>query len=185
MKTLFIAIVLALTSSLTAQDITFKGADWDSPAIPLKLNPFYLTIESDLMVKSVGIEIDMYVKGKLTQTLATVKMSKGGDKTIPLGPLKCALYFPSGEGDLINATAVLLMADGSRGISEFKIPAAQFLIGKGVAHGALGTKVTTTGRIPVFYMAVGGGNFRSGNDPDEVIGNNPDSTVLIGHLVAE
>jgi hypothetical protein len=91
MKTIIAALTLALSSSLPAQEILFKSAQWDNLAIPLQITPFYLQIKSPTLVTAVSLEMDMYIKGEFTRTIASGGL-RWDAKPAPMN-VNSAIYF--------------------------------------------------------------------------------------------
>jgi hypothetical protein len=184
MKILLPLLMICSSPLLTAQDINFKGAAWDSLAPTLNITPFYLTIKKPLEVKSVSVEIDLYVKGALVKTFSSGGFS-GADKA-PL-QLNHALHFmPPKDGTISVTTSLDWGGSQSRtsfSISESTLDGIQFL--KGFGCSAMTSEFDKPGRWPVFNIISGTNSFINHVTVPELIRANPDSIVLIGYVKAE
>ncbi len=173
---------LALTSSLPAQEISFKGAHWDNLAIPLQITPFYLQIKSPTPVKAVSLEMDMYIKGVFTRTIASGGL-RWDEKPAPMN-VNSAIYFKPIDGGNIEGTVVIEW-NGSSGTSKFEVSEKELPISKGTGSGSIEQKLQSAGRVPVFRIVAGEGGVTFPADPSDTAKSNPNSTVIIGYIKTE
>lgn len=175
--------LLAPLTLLAKEEIQVKGAEWDSLAIPLKIMPIYVEIENATPVRSVQIEMDVYVKGELKRTISLGKLGNESDPAP--ASVKAAIYFPPAEGGKVDGTVVMTW-HGMRMVAPFTATEAEMPVRGGQASGAFSAKLTVPGRSPIFKAMFGGrGGFVGADDPQEVIRLNPESTVIIGYLKTE
>jgi hypothetical protein len=175
--------LLAPLTLLAKEEIQVKGAEWDSLAIPLKIMPIYVEIENATPVRSVEIEMEVYVKGELKRTIAPGKLGK--ERDLPTASVKAAIYFRPAEGGKVDGTVVMTW-HGMRMVAPFTSTEEEMPVGGGQASGAFSTKLAVPGRSPIFKAMFGGrGGFVGADDPQEVIRLNPQSTVIIGYLKTE
>lgn len=184
MKTLLVLLSLLAPLALFAkEEIEFKGAEWDSLALPLKIVPFYVEIENASPVTGVEIEMEVYVKGELKRTISTGKLSST-DKPAPAS-VKAAIYFRPTEGGKVDGMTVLTWR-GMRIASPFTATEEEIPMRGGQGSGAFSRKIAAPGRTPIFKAMFGGrGGIVGADDPQEVIRRNPESTVIIGYLKTE
>lgn len=175
--------LLAPLTVLAEREIQVKGAEWDSLAIPLKIMPIYVEIENATLVRSVQIEMDVYVKGELKRTISLGKL--GNERDPAPASVKAAIYFPPAEGGKVDGTVVMTW-HGMRMVAPFTATEEEMPVRGGQASGAFSAKLAVPGRSPIFQAMFGGkGGFVGADDPQEVIRLNPESTVLIGYLKTE
>ena len=183
------SFVLASTC-VASEPIKFTGASWDNLAIPLGITPFYLNIDSPIKVKSVAIEMDLYIKGKFVRTISSGGMSTLNGRK----PLKanCAIYFDSSKDEKnVKGTMVAQWEGLMDSTGWFDIPSSEFPIKKGNGSSALISKLESVGRFPVFCIAVdtsGPGenkSYTSFEKADDIVKNNPRSSIIIGYLKLE
>jgi len=183
---LIIATILACAaSSLSAQEIKLTTAEWDSLAFPLRMSPFYLTVNSSEKATSVALEMDLYVKGKFSRTIRPLAVDRAGLKDVaaPLD-LKCAITFAPSENDTSEATVVLRWTGTGAG-TRFTISDEEFPIGSSQAGIAASSKIVAPGRIPVFAITAGGHGVKSVTNIEEMPKENPGASVLVGYLKVE
>jgi hypothetical protein len=179
MKHLIALVFLATSIPSIAGEITFKGASWDSLAIPLRITPFYIQIDHPASVTSVSIEMEMFIDRKLKKTISSGGLTRT-DKAVPL-KVNAAIYFmPPRNGEV--ESSLVIDWGGSSGVSRTKISESEFPISKGVASGAITEEIKIPGRTPIFRIMVGDGGFTFPADPLETPQGNPGSTVFIGYL---
>lgn len=184
MKSLLVLLSLLAPLALFAkEEIEFKGAEWDSLALPLKIVPFYVEIENASPVTGVEIEMDVYVKGELKRTISTGKLSST-DKPAPAS-VKAAFYFRPMEGGKIDGTTVLTWR-GMFITAPFTATEEEIPMHGGKGSGAFSRKLVVPGRSPIFKAMFGGrGGFSGSDNPQEVVRGNPESTIIIGYLKTE
>jgi hypothetical protein len=182
MKTIIAALTLALSSSLPAQEILFKSAQWDNLAIPLQITPFYLQIKSPTLVTAVSLEMDMYIKGEFTRTIASGGF-RWDAKPAPMN-VNSAIYFKPIDGGKLEGTVVIEW-NGSRVTSKFEASEEELPIAKGSGSGSIEQSIKTAGRVPVFRIVAGEGGVTFPSDPIETAKSNPNSTVIIGYIKTE
>jgi hypothetical protein len=182
MKTLIATLTLVLTSSLFAQEVSFRSAEWDNLAIPLQITPFYLQIESSSQVTEVLLEMDMYIKGEFIRTI-----SSGGlqwkEKPAPL-KVNSAIYFKQTDGEKLEGTVVIEW-NGSKGISKFEVSENELPIRKGSGSEIIEGQIQSPARTPIFRIIAGEGGVTFPADPTDTAKSNPNSTVLIGYIKTE
>ncbi|OJV15380.1 MAG: hypothetical protein BGO12_21795 [Verrucomicrobia bacterium 61-8] len=175
--------MLAPLTLLAREEIQVKGAAWDSLAIPLKVVPIYLDIENATPVRSVEIEMEVYVKGELKRTIILGKL--GQEKDLPSASVQAAIYFRPAEGGKVDGTVVMTW-HGMRMVAPFTSTEEEIPMHGAQGMGAFSGKLAVPGRSPIFKAMFGGrGGLTGADDPQEVIRLNPESTVIIGYLKTE
>jgi hypothetical protein len=182
MKHLIPLLFFTTSLSLIAGESSFKGAAWDSLAIPLKITPFYVQIDHTASVKSVTIEMDMFINGEFKRTISSGGLTRA-DKAAPL-KLNAAIYFMPPKNGEVESSLVIDWS-GSSGTSRNTISESDLPISKGVASGPITEEIKIPGRTPLFRIMVGDKGFTFPADPLETSKENPGSTVLIGYLKVE
>jgi hypothetical protein len=182
MKALIAALSVLLPAIVVADEVRFRSAEWDSLAVPLKITPFYVEVESPKAAKSVSIEMDVFVKGSFTRTISAAGLSRA-EEPRPLA-LKAAIYFMPPQGGKIDGT-VLLEWSGSRSVGKFEATEQELPLLKGMGSAEASSAINTPGRTPLFVIVAGGDGVTMAADPLDAPKRNPTSTVLIGYLKTE
>lgn len=165
-------------------EVTFKGAEWDSLAIPLKIQPFYVNIDSPTVANGVLVEMDIYSKGTLDQTLHLSNFSRGQDEKFPLD-MNMAIHFMPSEEDVLEGSFVLQWG-GARGTNTFSTTVSEMDSRSGWGWGTFPTRIKPGERTPIFgIVIVQDGNMSFSHEPHKIPDLNPNSTVLIGYIKTE
>ncbi len=185
---LALLILLSPLTLLAKEEVRITQEAWDSLAIPLRIVPIYVEIENATPVRSVQIEMEVYVKGVLKRTITTGGLSSGGgSEDGQPGPasLKAAIYFRPTDGGKVDGMTVVTW-HGMVMSAPFTAKEEEIPMHGGQGSGAFSGKLAVPGRSPIFKAMFGGrGGFTGSDDPQEVIRLNPESTVIIGYLKTE
>jgi hypothetical protein len=178
-KVRLIILSLLISATCLAQEIKFTHTPWDSLAIPLGIQAYYLTVDSSTKGGSVALELDLYIKGRFIRTISPVESMSVGDTK----PLKAnfALYLDTKNKEKIQVTCVVDLPDQSMRVNKFDLLPWEF-----PKHGsaALGynTKIAASGRTPVFILEAGGNSFKVATVAEDAPKENPNSSIIIAYL---
>lgn len=183
MKSFLAALILATATPLFADEIKFETASWDSLAIPLEINAYYLRIDSSVEAKSVKLELELelLVRGKFVRTIELASLAMSKPKTLKFN---AAIYLKKPESDQIPGFAATTWSvGGSR--TPFTITTAELPAGS-IGGAAVPGKIPTSGRTAVFYIVSNkGGGITFHDSISETIKANPEATLLVGYLKTE
>jgi hypothetical protein len=178
-KVRLIILSLLISATCLAQEIKFTHTPWDSLAIPLGIQAYYLTVDSSNKGGSVALELDLYIKGRFIRTISPVESMSVGDTK----PLKAnfALYLDTKNKEKIQVTCVVDLPDQRMTAKKFDLLPWEF-----PKHGsaALGynTKIAASGRTPVFILEAGGNSFKVATVAEDAPKENPNSSIIIAYL---
>jgi hypothetical protein len=183
MKAILAALFLSIATPIMADEIRFETAPWDSLAIPLGINAYYLHIDSPAVAKSARVEMDLYVKGKFVRTIVLTDSSFEKPQSVQL---KVAIYFKPSQADEIPGVSVMTWGQTTT-VGHFEMTKSEWPLDRG-AMGCSGRagKIISPDRTPVFWILAGGvGGVTSDGPIPDFIKANPEASILVGYLKTE
>jgi hypothetical protein len=182
MKMHLIILSLLIASACFAQEIKFTNAPWDSLAIPLDISAYYLTVDSSTKGGSVALELDLYIKGRFIRTLSAGRLPVGETK-----PVKAnfALYlYPNNPVLIKDKIQFICVADSEarRETKKLYLLPSEFPMAEGTASAGNSTKISASGRTPVFILSAGGDSFTFTEVAEDAPKANPNASVIIAYL---
>lgn len=181
MKSFLAALILATVTPLFANEIKFETAPWDSLAIPLEINAYYLSIDSSVEAKSAKLELELLVKGVFVRTIELASLAMSKPKALKFD---AAIYLKKPESDQIPGFAATTWGvGGSR--TPFTITTTELPAGS-IGGAALPGKIPTSGRTAAFYIVSNkSGGITFHDSISETIKANPEASLLVGYLKTE